>query len=144
MQEYNIARTNMRHRPNDPILKSESPRIPSFRKTSGSSSYLTFVKGGYIMTIRPRAIGIEVVPMLKRLRNGTTPGIAEPRSTPSIIAPKIHAVRYRSRDRSLLVVVISRPEDPFTFPPSLLANAVDLFLNSLDCQGSGRGDRERD
>jgi hypothetical protein len=51
------------------------------------------VKGGYIITIRPTAIGIEVVPMLKRFRNGTIPGIRQPNATPMTMAAKIHAVR---------------------------------------------------
>ena len=38
-------------------------------------------------------MGIEVVPTLKRFRNGTTPGTSHPDSTPSAMAPKIHAVR---------------------------------------------------
>ena len=63
------------------------------RKTSGSSSYRTLVKGGYIMTMSPTAIGMEVVPMLKRFRNGTIPGICQPKATPMTMAAKIHAVR---------------------------------------------------
>jgi hypothetical protein len=51
------------------------------------------VKGGYIITISPTAIGIEVVPTLKRLRNGTTPGTSHPRVTPKAIAVKIQRVR---------------------------------------------------
>jgi hypothetical protein len=41
----------------------------------------------------PAAIGIDVVPTLKRFRNGTTPGAAQPNTTPAAMAPKIHAVR---------------------------------------------------
>ena len=33
------------------------------RKTSPSSSYCTLASGGYIITIRPMAMGMEVVPM---------------------------------------------------------------------------------
>jgi hypothetical protein len=40
----------------------ESERIFTFLKTSGSSSYLTFANGGYIIKINPIAIGIFVVP----------------------------------------------------------------------------------
>ena len=39
------------------------------------------------------AIGIEVVPMLNRFRNGTTPGTSHPSRTPRSMAPKIHPVR---------------------------------------------------
>jgi len=45
------------------------------------------------MTMSPTAIGIEVVPMLKRFRNGTIPGSRHPNATPMTMAAKIHAVR---------------------------------------------------
>jgi hypothetical protein len=51
------------------------------------------VKGGYIIKINPAAIGMEVVPMLKRFRNGTTPGTSQPNTTPPNMAAKIHAVK---------------------------------------------------
>ena len=71
----------------------ERPSTRVLRKTSCSFSYRTLVKGGYIMTMSPTAIGIEVVPTLKRFRNGTTPGTSQPRPTPMTMAAKIHAVR---------------------------------------------------
>ena len=79
--------------PTTQFCTSDRPSTFLFRKTSGKSSYRTLVNGGYIMTINPTAIGIEVVPTLKRFRNGTTPGRSQPRPTPSAIAKKIHAVR---------------------------------------------------
>ena len=42
-----------------------------------------------MITIRPTAMGTEVVPMLKRLRNGTTEGTSQPSATPNTIAAKI-------------------------------------------------------
>ncbi len=39
------------------------------------------------------AIGIEVVPTLNRLMNGTTPGNRNPAPTPTAIARKIQSVR---------------------------------------------------
>jgi hypothetical protein len=51
------------------------------------------VNGGYIITISPAAMGIDVVPMLKRFRNGTTLGTSQPRATPNTMAAKIHPVR---------------------------------------------------
>jgi hypothetical protein len=36
---------------------------------------------------------MEVVPMLKRFRNGTIPGIRHPSETPKSMAAKIQAVR---------------------------------------------------
>ncbi len=52
---------------------SERPRILQLRNTSPSSSYLTFASGGYIIRIRPRAMGMFVVPAWKRLMNASTP-----------------------------------------------------------------------
>jgi hypothetical protein len=51
------------------------------------------VKGGYIMTISPIAIGIEVVPTLRWFSNGTIPGTSHPETTPITIAAKIQAVK---------------------------------------------------
>ena len=83
----------MRTGPMSQFCTSERPSTFLLRKTSCSSSYRTLVKGGYIITISPTAMGMEVVPMLKRLRNGTTPGTSHPRATPAAMAAKIHAVR---------------------------------------------------
>ena len=88
-----IARTNIRIGPTTQFCTSESPSTRLLRNTSCSSSYRTFVKGGYIIKINPAAIGMEVVPTLKRFRNGTTPGTSQPSTTPATIAAKIHAVR---------------------------------------------------
>ena len=74
-----MARTNINTGPTTQFWTSESASTRLLRKTSGSSSYRTFVNGGYIMTMRPMAMGMEVVPTLKRLRNGTMPGTAIPR-----------------------------------------------------------------
>ena len=41
---------------------SDSASTFVLRKTSPSSSYFTFASGGYIIRIRPTAIGIDVVP----------------------------------------------------------------------------------
>ena len=45
------------------------------------------------MRIRPIAIGIEVVPTLKRFRKGTVPGTSQPSRTPAAMAAKIQPVR---------------------------------------------------
>ncbi len=45
----------------------ESARIFLLAKTLGSSSYLTLASGGYIINIKPMAIGILVVPELNEL-----------------------------------------------------------------------------
>ncbi len=54
---------------------SEKPRIFVSRKTSGSSSYFTLAKGGYIMSTRPMAMGMLVVPTWKLSMKGSTPGM---------------------------------------------------------------------
>jgi hypothetical protein len=59
------------------------------RSTSASSRAASFV-----------AQRIEVVPTLKRFKNGTTPGNRQPDPTPTIIAAKIQAGRNRSRKES--------------------------------------------
>jgi hypothetical protein len=51
------------------------------------------VNGGYIITMRPMAMGIEVVPALNLFRKGTIPGTSQAAMTPNAIAPKIQAVR---------------------------------------------------
>jgi hypothetical protein len=84
---------NIRMGPMIQFCTSDRPSTFLFRKTSGNSSYRTFVKGGYIITMSPTAIGIDVVPTLKRFKNGTTPGTSQPSPTPSAIDRKIHAVR---------------------------------------------------
>ncbi len=88
-----MARTNIRIGPTTQFCTSERPSTRLLRKTSCSSSYRTLVKGGYIIRINPAAIGTDVVPMLKRFRNGTTPGTSQPNTTPVTMAAKIHAVR---------------------------------------------------
>ena len=75
------------------FCSSERPRMRLLRKTLCNSSYRTRVNGGYIIRISPAAMGTDVVPMLKRFRNGTTPGTSQPRATPNAMAAKIHPVR---------------------------------------------------
>ena len=71
----------------------DSRRIFLFLKTLPSSSYFTFAKGGYIMTISPIAIGMFVVPTWKKLITLLTPGAAHPSITPINMAKNIHSVR---------------------------------------------------
>ena len=54
---------------------SDRPSTLPSRKTSPSSSYFTLAKGGYIIRIRPMAIGTLVVPTWKLLMNFSTPGM---------------------------------------------------------------------
>src|ERR1035437_1954800 len=84
----------------------------------------------------PTAIGIEVVPMLKRFRNGTIPGSRQPKATPMTMAAKIHAVRERSRKlrrRDGFIVVIVTVIDA-----SLLSNAIHFFFQREAIEGRQR------
>jgi hypothetical protein len=56
------------------FCSSDRPNTLVLRNTSGRRSYFTFAKGGYIIRIRPTAIGMLVVPTWKRLMNSSTPG----------------------------------------------------------------------
>ena len=69
-----MARTNIRIGPMTQFCTSDSPSTFQLRKTSPSSSYFTLASGGYIIRIRPMAMGILVVPTWKRLMNASTPG----------------------------------------------------------------------
>lgn len=71
------------------------------------SSYFTLASGGYIIRIKPIAIGMLVDP-IERLFNALgTPSNNAPRPTPSAMAAKIQSVRYRSRkDRREVSVVM--------------------------------------
>ena len=60
-----MARTNIRIGPITQFCTSDRPSIFQLRKTSPSSSYFTLASGGYIIRIRPMAIGILVVPDLE-------------------------------------------------------------------------------
>ena len=62
-----MARKNIRSGPINQFWARESVRIFQFRKTSASSSYRTLAKGGYIIRIKPTAIGIDVEPIVSEL-----------------------------------------------------------------------------
>jgi hypothetical protein len=64
-----------------------------FLKTSAKRSYRTFVNGGYIIRIKPMAIGILVVPCERELIQLEEFGKKLPIPTPIAIARKIHSVR---------------------------------------------------
>ncbi len=87
------ARPNIRRGPITQLSRSEIPRIFVLRKTCGNSSYRTFASGGYIIRIRPRAMGIEVVPTDSCVMVRTMPGATFPSRTPRAIAKKIQSVR---------------------------------------------------
>ena len=68
------ASANIRIGPTTQFWTSESTRMRRCWKTRPISSYFTFASGGYIIRISPMAMGMDVVPTLKRSRKGTTPG----------------------------------------------------------------------
>ena len=82
---------------------NDKVRIFRFLNTSGRSSYLTFARGGYIISINPMAIGIFVVPTWNLFQNSTIPGNTNPENTPANIPRKIQRVRYLSRNESLFL-----------------------------------------
>jgi len=70
------------------------------------SSYLTFVKGGYIIRISPIAIGIDVVPICNFPMKLETEGKKYPIKTPKTIVKNIHKVRYLSMRDNLFATDI--------------------------------------
>jgi len=65
-------------------------------------------KGGYIIRIRPIAIGILVLPELKLSINEELEGNKYPIPTPIAMAIKIQSVRYWSRKLSFFFVTIKK------------------------------------
>jgi hypothetical protein len=74
----------------------DRPSILKFRKTPPSSSYFTLARGGYIIRIKPIAMGILVVLSgedFNESQNVATAGKKYPVKTPINIARNIHKVR---------------------------------------------------
>src|SRR5512141_2083923 len=91
-----MARMNMSTGPTSQFWASDSASTLRLRKTSPNSSYFTLAKGGYIIRIRPMAMGMLVVPTWNWLINDSTDGSSAPMATPAPMARKIHKVRKRS------------------------------------------------
>ena len=88
------ASTNMRIGPMTQFCTSDNPSTFQLRNTSPSSSYFTFASGGYIIRMRPSAMGMLVVSSsLKLSINDATLGATRPNATPAAIARKIQTVR---------------------------------------------------
>ena len=104
-----MARMNISTGPMTQFCTNESPSTRQFRKTSTSSSYFTLASGGYIIRIRPMAIGMLVVPTWNRSMNAGTPDAKYPSPTPVAMARKIQAVRYRSRNDRFLTRELFNP-----------------------------------
>jgi len=88
-----MARKNMSSGPMTQFWSSESPRIRQLRKTSPNSSYRTLANGGYIIRIRPIAMGMEVVPTEASWIARPICGHRYPAPTPTAMARKIQTVR---------------------------------------------------
>ena len=71
----------------------ERSRIFQSLNTPPISSYRTFARGGYIMSMSPAAMGMFVVPTWKKSTTFLTPGKSQPAATPANIAAKIQRVR---------------------------------------------------
>ena len=113
------ARINIRTGPTIQFWTSDRPRTFVSLNTVWSSSYRTFASGGYIMRISPMAIGIDVVPTERLVISAGTAGEKYPMAIPAAMARKIQSVRYRSRNESFFVTVISRsPHHFFIIPGS--------------------------
>ena len=66
---------------------------------------MTFAKGGYIIKIKPIAIGMLVVPLLNEFIMLGNVGIKYPSPTPIAIATNIHKVRFLSRKLNFFVAI---------------------------------------
>ncbi len=88
---------NIRIGPMIQLSNKEIPKTFVFLKTSLSLSYLTFAKGGYIISIKPIASGILVVPDENELIKDDEEGTKYPMATPIAIAINIQSVKYLSK-----------------------------------------------
>jgi hypothetical protein len=91
---------NMSIGPTIQFNKRDTPKILVFLNTPFRFSYLTLVKGGYIIRINPMAKGILVVPEEKESIKLAEEGIKYPIEIPIAIAENIQRVRYLSRKPS--------------------------------------------
>ncbi len=69
-----IARPNMRIGPMIQFWTRDNMSTRVLRNTGPSFSYLTLASGGYIIRMRPMAIGMLVVPTWNKLRTSLMPG----------------------------------------------------------------------
>src|SRR4051812_27711839 len=89
-----------------PIIQLRNNDIPKtfvFLNTSFSFSYLTFAKGGYIISIKPTAKGMFVVPEENEFIIVEDEGKKYPMATPIPIAKNIHKVKYLSKKLNFFV-----------------------------------------
>src|SRR5690606_24584975 len=100
-----MASKNIKTGPITQFKISEMERILTFLNISGNKEYLTLANGGYIINMRPIAIGIFVVPVLNELRYSGNEGIKYPMPTPTAMARNIQRVRFLSRKFNFLTVM---------------------------------------
>ena len=93
-----MAKINIKTGPIIQFKRSETERILVSLKTFGKSEKLTLAKGGYIITIKPIAMGIFVVPLLNELMTFGNFGKKYPTPTPIAIAINIHRVKFYVRE----------------------------------------------
>jgi hypothetical protein len=67
---------------------------------------LTFAKGGYIINIKPIAMGMLVVPLLNEFMIFGNDGEKYPIPTPIAIATKIQSVRFLSRKPNFFLAIL--------------------------------------
>jgi hypothetical protein len=79
---------------------------------SGNSSYFTLANGGYIIKIRPIAIGIFVEPIDREFKNCGALEKNEPIATPAAIVMKIHRVKYLSKNERRRLLQVVMPTTP--------------------------------
>src|SRR4030067_139059 len=84
------ARANMRNGTRIQFWTRLTPMTRGFDARRGRSSYRTRARGGYIIQIRPTAIGIETPDQEKASRLAERPGTVAPRPTPAALARQSH------------------------------------------------------
>jgi hypothetical protein len=100
-----IARKNISTGPITQFWIRLNPRILKLWKTFPIFSYRTFAKGGYIIKIRPIAMGILVVPILNLSQKAGILGKRYPIPIPTAIDRKIQSVRKRSKNDIFFIIL---------------------------------------
>jgi hypothetical protein len=88
-----MARTNISSGPITQFCSSDRASRRLSANTWCSSSYFTLASGGYIITIRPMAMGRLVEPSDRLFSQAGRPANRLPRPTPRAMARKIQTVR---------------------------------------------------
>jgi hypothetical protein len=96
-----IDNKNIKKGPTIHVIINDATRILGFLNMNGILLKSTLVNGGYIMSIRPIANGILVVPEEKELIKLAEFGIKYPIPTPISMAKNIHNVKNLSKKFSL-------------------------------------------